>query len=55
MNSSPATAILETAQAKNCGLIVISSHGRTGIGRMILGSQTQQVLANSTVPVLVVR
>jgi len=55
INSSPATAILETAQAKNCDLIVISSHGRTGIGRMILGSQTQQVLANSTVPVLVVR
>jgi len=55
INSSPATAILETAQTKNCDLIVISSHGRTGIGRMILGSQTQQVLANSTVPVLVVR
>ena len=52
---SAAIGILETAQARNCGVIVISSHGRTGIVRMILGSQTQEVLAKSTIPVLVVK
>ncbi|MDM9628998.1 universal stress protein [Rhizobium sp. S152] len=52
---SAAIGIIETAQARNCGLIVISSHGRTGVVRMILGSQTQEVLAKSTVPVLVVK
>jgi nucleotide-binding universal stress UspA family protein len=52
---SAATGILETAQARNCGLIVISSHGRTGIVRMLLGSQTQDVLARSTIPVVVVK
>lgn len=52
---SATTGILETAQARNCGLIVISSHGRTGIVRMILGSQTQEVLAKSAIPVLVVK
>lgn len=52
---SAATGILETAEARNCGLIVISSHGRTGIVRMILGSQTQEVLAKATIPVLVVK
>jgi nucleotide-binding universal stress UspA family protein len=54
-NVSPAAAILEVAQSKGCGLIVISSHGRRGIGRLLLGSQTSEVLANSTIPVLVVR
>lgn len=50
-----ATAIVETAQRLGCNLIVMSSHGRRGIVRLVLGSQTSEVLANSTVPVLVVR
>ncbi|KAA0700651.1 universal stress protein [Neorhizobium sp. P12A] len=52
---SPASAILEAALTRNCGLIVISSHGRRGVSRLLLGSQTSEVLANSTIPVLVVR
>ena len=55
VNVSPADAILEAAQAAKCGLIVISSHGRRGISRLMLGSQTAEVLANSAVPVLVVK
>ena len=35
--------------------MVMASHGRSGLGRMLLGSQTQALLAKATVPVLVVR
>lgn len=54
-NLSPASAILETAQRSGCELIVISSHGRRGIKRLMLGSQTAEVLANSPIPVLIVK
>ena len=54
-DSPPAEAIVETARTQGCSLIVMSSHGRRGIGRMLLGSQTAEVLAHSPVPVLVVR
>lgn len=54
-NILPAEAIIETARARNCGLIVMSSHGRRGLRRLILGSVTSEVLANSPIPVLVVR
>ena len=54
-NSRPAEAIVETARTQGCSLIVMSSHGRRGLGRMLLGSQTAEVLAHSPVPVLVVR
>ena len=53
--SMPAEAIVETAKARDCSLICMSSHGRRGIGRLLLGSQTAEVLAHSTIPVLVVR
>lgn len=51
----PATAILETAANVGCDLIVMASHGRRGISRILMGSQTAEVLANSLIPVLVVR
>lgn len=51
----PAEAIIETAAKRGCDLIVMSSHGRRGLSRMILGSQTAEVLAESKLPVLVVR
>ena len=53
-NALPAEAIIETAKARNCSLIAMSSHGRRGLGRLVLGSVTSEVLANSSVPVLVV-
>lgn len=49
------TAIVESAQRLGCGLIVMASHGRRGIKRLVLGSQTAEVLATAAVPVLVVR
>lgn len=54
-NALPAEAIIETAKARNCSLIAMSSHGRRGLGRLVLGSVTAEVLAHSPVPVLVVR
>ena len=39
--------------AKKCDLIVMASHGRSGISAIVLGSETRKVLANSTKPVLV--
>lgn len=51
----PAEAIVETATSRHCSVIVMASHGRRGLRRLILGSQTYEVLANSPVPVLVVR
>ena len=54
-NGFPAEAIVETSKTRDCGLICMSSHGRRGLGRLLLGSQTAEVLAHSPVPVLVVR
>ena len=51
----PAEGILETAKANHCDLIVMASHGRRGLGRLLLGSQTVKVLTHSAVPVLVCR
>jgi nucleotide-binding universal stress UspA family protein len=51
----PWEAIIETARAKGCDLIVMASHGRSGVSAMVLGSETQKVLTHSKVPVLVVR
>lgn len=51
----PAEAIVRTAKLRNCDLIVMSSHGRRGAARLLLGSQTTEVLAHTTIPVLVVR
>lgn len=55
IDSSPAEAILRLAKIKDCDLIVMASHGRRGLGRLLLGSQTAEVTQSSTVPVLVVR
>jgi nucleotide-binding universal stress UspA family protein len=51
----PAEGIIETAKAKGCDLIVMSSHGRRGLARVLLGSQATRVLTLSTVPVLICR
>ena len=51
----PADAILETAAARGAELIVMASHGRRGLNRLLVGSQTNAVIAHSTIPVLVVR
>jgi nucleotide-binding universal stress UspA family protein len=52
---SPAEALLKTAKREKCDLIVMASHGRRGLTRMLLGSETNKVLVHSHVPVLVTR
>jgi nucleotide-binding universal stress UspA family protein len=51
----PWTGILHAAQKRKCDLIVMASHGRRGIARALLGSETQRVLTHTRIPVLVVR
>jgi nucleotide-binding universal stress UspA family protein len=53
-NAYPRTAIIETAKSRGCDLIVMGSHGRRGLRKLFLGSQTSEVLADGSVPVLVV-
>lgn len=48
-------ALIGAAKDEHADLIVMSSHGRKGISRLLLGSETQQVLTHSTTPVLVLR
>jgi nucleotide-binding universal stress UspA family protein len=51
----PAEGIIETAKEKGCDLIVMASHGRRGISKVLLGSQAMKVVTLSPVPVLVCR
>jgi nucleotide-binding universal stress UspA family protein len=53
-NAHPATTIIETAKSGGFDLIVMGSHGRRGLKKLLLGSQTSEVLADGSVPVLVV-
>lgn len=54
-DSWPAAAILETAKDAACNLIVMASHGRRGVKRVLLGSQAAEVVSSSPVPVLIVK
>lgn len=51
----PAEGIIDAAKKQGCDLIVMASHGRRGLQRMILGSQATNVLTHSTIPVLIIR
>jgi nucleotide-binding universal stress UspA family protein len=48
---SPATNILEEAESEGTDLIVMSTHGRTGLAHMLMGSVTEQVVRNASCPV----
>jgi nucleotide-binding universal stress UspA family protein len=54
-SGQPWEAILRVARSARCDAIVMASHGRGGLGGLLLGSETTHVLANSKIPVLVVR
>jgi nucleotide-binding universal stress UspA family protein len=51
----PADGIIETAKARACDIIVMASHGRRGLSRLFLGSQANNVVTHSTIPVLISR
>jgi nucleotide-binding universal stress UspA family protein len=54
-DQEPADGILAAATEHGCDLIVMASHGRRGLQRLMFGSQTHRVLAKTTLPVLVCR
>lgn len=51
----PYLAIIDTAESKDCDLIVMASHGRHGMSAIVLGSETVKVLTHCKIPVLVHR
>ncbi|MFW1735518.1 universal stress protein [Acinetobacter sp. ULE_I001] len=51
----PATGILDVADELNVDLIVMGSHGRTGLKKFFLGSVAQEVLSISPLPVLIIK
>jgi nucleotide-binding universal stress UspA family protein len=57
LREGPAAAgvILAVAMDKDCDLIAMSTHGRSGLGRTLLGSVADEVVRNSPVPVLLIR
>jgi nucleotide-binding universal stress UspA family protein len=55
LHDQPYRAIIDSAHALNCDVIVMASHGRRGLSALLLGSETVKVLTHSTIPVLVYR
>jgi len=51
----PAFAIVEAARLRKADLIVMNSHGRSGLGRLVLGSVAESVLRGTTTPILLIR
>ena len=54
-SDSVSDALIAVAKKHKVDLIVMASHGRKGVKRLLLGSETQQVLTHSEIPVLVLR
>ena len=55
MSDSVAETVIAIAKKHHCDLIVMASHGRKGISRVLMGSETMHVLTHSHIPVLVLR
>ena len=53
INAQPHQAIIAAAEEKGCDLIVMSSHGRSGLSMLLIGSVTNKVLTQAKIPVLV--
>ena len=51
----PAVSIIDAANAQHAGLIVMTSHGRSGLSRLIMGSVAESVLRGTTTPILLLR
>ncbi|MEO6353821.1 MAG: universal stress protein [Oxalobacteraceae bacterium] len=52
---NPYEEIISVAKEYQCDVIFMASHGRKGLSRLFVGSETQKVLAHSSIPVLVFR
>ena len=55
VGNQPYALIIAAAESHGCDLIFMASHGRSGMSALLLGSETQKVLAHSKIPVLVYR
>lgn len=55
LSFSPYEEIVKAANKFHCDVIFMSSHGRKGLDKLFLGSETQRVLAHTTIPVMVFR
>jgi nucleotide-binding universal stress UspA family protein len=55
MTGRPADAIIETAKEQNADLIVVGSHGRTGLNKLLMGSVAERVIVLASCAVLVVK
>ena len=55
IHATPYQGIIETAEKYECDLIFMASHGRRGLGALLIGSETQRVLTHSQIPVIVYR
>jgi nucleotide-binding universal stress UspA family protein len=55
LRGSPVTEILDFAERENVDLIVMASHGRTGLSRLLMGSVAEGVMRKAPCPVLIVR
>jgi len=55
LKGEPYEVIVDTAEKKKAGFIVVGSHGRSGIERLLMGSVTERVIGHAGCPVLIVR
>jgi nucleotide-binding universal stress UspA family protein len=55
LEGSPSREIVEYAEREGCDLVVMSTHGRGGIDRLLLGSVAEKVVRSARVPVMTVR
>lgn len=55
LKGTPYEVIVETVEQKNAGVIIVGSHGRTGIEKLLIVSITERVIGHASCPVLVVR
>jgi len=55
VHGEAAAEIVRVAKEKGADLIVLSSHGRTGLGRILFGSTAEAVVRHASCPVLVVK
>ena len=54
-SNHPYEMIINAAEKKGCDLIMMASHGRSGVQGLLIGSETQKVLTHTKIPVLVFR
>jgi nucleotide-binding universal stress UspA family protein len=55
VHPSPFLGIIEAAEQGGCDVIFMASHGRRGLGSLLIGSETQRVLTHTKIPVIVYR